>query len=47
MKRMYINTLPLVLCIQQKRYFYDWEANWGFKLDDFFKVSITEMCQNR
>ncbi|XP_070196439.1 ubiquitin carboxyl-terminal hydrolase 24-like isoform X2 [Littorina saxatilis] len=36
-KRMCIKTLPSLLCIQLKRFGYDWEANRALKFDDFFK----------
>lgn len=39
MKRMCIKTLPPVLCIQLKRFGYDWEANRALKFDDYFTVS--------
>lgn len=38
MKRMCIKTLPPLLCIQLKRFGYDWEANRALKFDDYFKV---------
>ena len=37
-KRMCIKSLPQTLCIQLKRFDYDWEANRALKFDDFFKV---------
>ncbi|VDI64277.1 ubiquitin carboxyl-terminal hydrolase 9/24 [Mytilus galloprovincialis] len=37
MKRMCIKTLPPLLCIQLKRFGYDWEANRALKFDDYFK----------
>ena len=37
-KRMCIKRLPPVLCIQLKRFGYDWEANRALKFDDHFKV---------
>ena len=37
-KRMCVKTLPPVLCIQLKRFDYDWEANRAIKFDDYFKV---------
>ncbi|ELT87807.1 hypothetical protein CAPTEDRAFT_215538 [Capitella teleta] len=36
-KRMCIKTLPPVLCIQLKRFDYDWESNRALKFDDYFK----------
>lgn len=36
---MCIKTLPPLLCIQLKRFGYDWEANRALKFDDYFKVS--------
>ncbi|KAK2177004.1 hypothetical protein NP493_624g01033 [Ridgeia piscesae] len=36
-KRMCIKTLPPHLCIQLKRFDYDWEANRALKFDDHFK----------
>ena len=30
--------LPPLLCIQLKRFGYDWEANRALKFDDYFKV---------
>lgn len=39
-KRMCIKTLPPLLCIQLKRFGYDWEANRALKFDDYFKVCI-------
>lgn len=36
-KRMCIKTLPPLLCIQLKRFGYDWEANRALKFDDYFK----------
>ncbi|CAH1774066.1 unnamed protein product [Owenia fusiformis] len=36
-KRMCIKTLPPTLCIQLKRFGYDWEANRALKFDDYFK----------
>ena len=44
-KRMCIKTLPPLLCIQLKRFGYDWEANRALKFDDFFKV--LPICLNR
>ena len=38
MKRLCIKSLPPVLCIQLKRFDYDWELNRAIKFDDFFKV---------
>jgi ubiquitin C-terminal hydrolase len=38
-KRLCIKTLPPVLCIQLKRFDYDWESNRAIKFDDHFKVS--------
>ena len=38
LKRLCIKTLPPVLCIQLKRFDYDWEANRALKFDDYFKV---------
>ena len=38
-KRMCIKNLPPLLCIQLKRFGYDWEANRALKFDDYFKVS--------
>jgi hypothetical protein len=40
MKRMCIKTLPPLLCIQLKRFGYDWEANRALKFDDYFKVCV-------
>ena len=40
-KRMCIKNLPPVLCIQLKRFDYDWEANRALKFDDYFKVLQT------
>ena len=37
---MCIKNLPPLLCIQLKRFGYDWEANRALKFDDYFKVSI-------
>jgi len=37
-KRLCIKSLPPVLCIQLKRFDYDWELNRAIKFDDFFKV---------
>lgn len=42
---MCIKTLPPLLCIQLKRFGYDWEANRALKFDDFFKV--LPICFNR
>lgn len=39
MKRLCIKSLPPVLCIQLKRFDYDWELNRAIKFDDYFKVS--------
>ena len=39
-KRTCIKTLPPVLVIQLKRFWYDWERNRAIKFDDFFSVSI-------
>ena len=39
-KRMCIKTLPPTLCIQLKRFGYDWEANRALKFDDYFKVCL-------
>ncbi|XP_064624443.1 ubiquitin carboxyl-terminal hydrolase 24-like isoform X2 [Lineus longissimus] len=36
-KRMCIKTLPPVLCIQLKRFGYDWEMNRALKFDDYFR----------
>ncbi|KAH9492249.1 Ubiquitin carboxyl-terminal hydrolase 24 [Bulinus truncatus] len=36
-KRMCIKMLPPLLCIQLKRFGYDWEANRALKFDDYFK----------
>ncbi|XP_050400806.1 ubiquitin carboxyl-terminal hydrolase 24 isoform X1 [Patella vulgata] len=36
-KRMCIKTLPSMLCIQLKRFGYDWEANRALKFDDYFR----------
>ncbi|XP_059140581.1 ubiquitin carboxyl-terminal hydrolase 24-like isoform X2 [Physella acuta] len=36
-KRMCIKNLPPMLCIQLKRFGYDWEANRALKFDDYFK----------
>ncbi|CAL1529935.1 unnamed protein product [Lymnaea stagnalis] len=36
-KRMCIKKLPPLLCIQLKRFGYDWEANRALKFDDYFK----------
>lgn len=36
-KRMCIKTLPPLLCIQLKRFGYDWETNRALKFDDYFK----------
>lgn len=36
-KRMCIKTLPPLLCIQLKRFGYDWEAQKALKFDDYFK----------
>lgn len=38
MKRLCIKSLPPVLCIQLKRFDYDWELNRAIKFDDYFKV---------
>ena len=35
---MCIKNLPPLLCIQLKRFGYDWEANRALKFDDYFKV---------
>ncbi|XP_064607447.1 ubiquitin carboxyl-terminal hydrolase 24-like isoform X2 [Liolophura sinensis] len=40
-KRMCIKTLPPVLCIQLKRFGYDWESNRALKFDDYFKFPWT------
>ena len=45
-KRMCIKTLPPVLCIQLKRFGYDWEANRALKFDDFFKVRVSSESPN-
>ena len=37
-KRMCIKSLPSMLCIQLKRFSWDWETNRAIKFDDFFKV---------
>jgi len=37
-KRLCIKSLPPVLCIQLKRFDYDWELNRAIKFDDYFKV---------
>lgn len=42
MKRMCIKTLPPLLCIQLKRFGYDWEANRALKFDDYFKVYVIQ-----
>ena len=39
-KRMCIKTLPPLLCIQLKRFGYDWEAQKALKFDDYFKVNF-------
>ncbi|KAL5016318.1 hypothetical protein ScPMuIL_005907 [Solemya velum] len=36
-KRMCIKILPPLLCIQLKRFGYDWEANRALKFDDYLK----------
>ncbi|XP_046339329.2 ubiquitin carboxyl-terminal hydrolase 24-like isoform X2 [Haliotis rufescens] len=36
-KRMCIKTLPPLLCIQLKRFGYDWETNRALKFDDHFR----------
>ncbi|KAL3868453.1 hypothetical protein ACJMK2_041259 [Sinanodonta woodiana] len=36
-KRMCIKTIPPHLCIQLKRFGYDWEANRALKFDDYFR----------
>ncbi|GFO40772.1 ubiquitin carboxyl-terminal hydrolase 24, partial [Plakobranchus ocellatus] len=36
-KRMCIKHLPAMLCIQLKRFGYDWELNRALKFDDYFK----------
>ncbi|XP_035828590.1 LOW QUALITY PROTEIN: ubiquitin carboxyl-terminal hydrolase 24 [Aplysia californica] len=40
-KRMCIKSLPPMLCIQLKRFGYDWEANRALKFDDYFKFPWT------
>ncbi|BFY99847.1 hypothetical protein BsWGS_02887 [Bradybaena similaris] len=40
-KRMCIKSLPPVLCIQLKRFGYDWESNRALKFDDYFKFPWT------
>ena len=37
---MCIKNLPAMLCIQLKRFGYDWELNRALKFDDYFKVTI-------
>ena len=44
MKRLCIKSLPPVLCIQLKRFDYDWELNRAIKFDDYFKVGF--QCLN-
>ncbi|XP_013409431.2 ubiquitin carboxyl-terminal hydrolase 24-like [Lingula anatina] len=36
-KRLCIKALPPLLCIQLKRFGYDWEANRALKFDDYFQ----------
>ena len=45
MKRMCIKTLPPLLCIQLKRFGYDWEANRALKFDDYFKVHLSSLVK--
>eukprot|EP00095_Tigriopus_kingsejongensis_P003305 maker-scaffold355_size198070-snap-gene-0.39 protein:Tk03305 transcript:maker-scaffold355_size198070-snap-gene-0.39-mRNA-1 annotation:"ubiquitin carboxyl-terminal hydrolase 24 isoform x8" len=40
-KRMCIRTLPPTLCIQLKRFHYDWETKRAMKFDDFFQFPWT------
>ena len=44
MKRLCIKSLPPVLCIQLKRFDYDWELNRAIKFDDYFKVCLFVTC---
>ena len=36
---MCIKSLPSMLCIQLKRFSWEWETNRALKFDDHFKVS--------
>ena len=39
-KRLCIKKLPPLLCIQMKRFGFDWEANRALKFDDYFKFPL-------